>query len=249
LNAETNASNRIHDSLAEDYGYDVGRDVASRLKRTLIERNVGPSSRVLDVGCANGIHLRLTAPACQSAVGIDLNEKMVAIARERLARDGIENASVIQGDATALPFDGGEFDVAYSFSTLLLVPGPQRALQEISRVLVAGGIAIVDVTGKHNYSQVHWRRWYRSQGHFGLNAYSLRGALEAHLSAGLEPLELHGLGLTDQWKYVRFVERASFLERLFHAGSERDLDYRLSNLPGLRALANRWYIVSRRGVR
>ena len=206
-----------------------------------------PTDRALDVGSANGLHLRLVAPRCRSAVGIDVNEKMIGLARAKLAEDRIENAEVIRASATKLPFEDGDFDFAYSFSTLLLVDDLPAAVGEIARSLRPGGVAVLDLTGRFNLSQRHWRRWYREQGHPHLNALSLREARSLLRRAGLELEEVHGLGLTDQWHYVRGLARAEGLERIFHRpDAERDLDYRLSNLPGLRGLANRWYVVARR---
>jgi ubiquinone/menaquinone biosynthesis C-methylase UbiE len=244
------SSNAIHDAIAATYGYDVDANVASRLKVELLHRNVHAGTRVLDVGCANGLHLRLVAPLCAEAVGIDVNERMVDLARERLAADGIDNARVELASATQLPFADGTFQTAYSFSTLLLIEDLDGALSEIARVLSPGGVAVLDVTGRWNLSQRHWRRWYRKQGHFGLHALSFpqaRGLLSHH---GFEIAESHALGFTDQWKYLplvgRLATRMGALDRALHGPHERDLDYRVSNFGPLFGLANRWYLACRK---
>jgi ubiquinone/menaquinone biosynthesis C-methylase UbiE len=247
MTARADSSNAIHDAIADRYGYEVGRDVTSRLKHELVRRHLVAGDRVLDVGSANGIHLRLVAPHCRSAVGVDINRRMIELARARLAADGCENASILEASAEELPFPAGEFDLVYSFSTLLLVPDLDAALGEIARVVRPGGTTILDLTGRYNLSARHWRGWYRSQGHFGLHALSLPRALEAHRRLGLRAVEVHGLGIADQWKYVRGLARLDWLDRVFHGGGRpRDLDYRLSNLGPLRRLANRWYVVARR---
>jgi ubiquinone/menaquinone biosynthesis C-methylase UbiE len=176
-----------------------------------------------------------------------MNERMLELARARLAEDAISNAELIQASATELPFRDGEFDLAYSFSTLLLIPDSDAAVREIARVVREGGFTVLDLTGRLNLSYRHWRRWYRGQGHFGLSAYRLRDALRLHRECGLEPVEVHAIGAADQWKYLRGAHRLAGLERKLHAaGSNRDLDYRLSNVPGLRSLANRWYVVAQK---
>jgi ubiquinone/menaquinone biosynthesis C-methylase UbiE len=243
----TNASDAIHDQLAADYTYEIDHDTASRLKHDVVRHHLGERDRLLDVGCANGLHLRLFAPRCAEAVGVDTNKRMLELASAKLASDGIENARVVEASATALPFDDGTFDIAYSFSTLLLVPEPSVALDEIARVVRPGGITVLDFTGRFNLSQRHWRRWYQSQGHFGLNAFSLRDVLRSHRKRGLEPFEVHGVGLTDQWKYARVLRRLTFLQDVFHSDrTDSDLDYRLSSVSVFRALANRWYVVARK---
>lgn len=253
IRAEERSANAIHDAIADRYGYDVDANVTSRLKVELLRRHVRRTARVLDVGCANGLHLRLVAPLCAEAVGVDINARMVDLARERLAEDRIGNARVELASATELPFKAGAFDVACSFSTLLLIPNLDDAIAEIARVLTPGGTAVLDVTGRFNLSQRHWRRWYRGQGHFGLHALRYPQARRLLARHGLEVVESHALGFTDQWKYLpgvgRLAPRLGALERALHGPAERDLDYRISNLPGLFALANRWYVVCRRGNR
>ena len=244
------SSNAIHDTIAAGYGWDVEANVASRLKVELLRRNVRAGTRVLDVGCANGLHLRLVAAMCAEAVGVDINERMVELARQRLAADGIAHARVELASATALPFADGTFQTAYSFSTLLLVEDLEGALGEIARVLAPGGTAVLDVTGRWNLSQRHWRRWYRNQGHFGLHALSFSQARALLSRHGFEIGESHALGFTDQWKYLplvgRLATRMGVLERALHGPHERDLDYRVSNLRPLFGLANRWYLACRK---
>jgi SAM-dependent methyltransferase len=178
---------------------------------------------------------------------------MVELARQRLAEDNIGNASVHLASATALPFGDGSFDVACSFSTLLLIQNLDEAIAEIARVLAPGGTALLDVTGRLNLSQRHWRRWYREQGHFGLHALCYSQARTLLARHGLDIVESHALGFTDQWKYLpgigRLASSLDVVERALHGPAERDLDYRVSNLRGLFAMANRWYVVCRWGVR
>jgi ubiquinone/menaquinone biosynthesis C-methylase UbiE len=240
------AAERIYDERADDYGYRTDASTTERLKVELTRRYVTPQARVLDVGSANGVHLRLVAPLCAHATGIDVSPRMIEIARERLAADGVANVDLVQASADDLPFDDASFDLVYSFSTLLLVPNLSQALDEIRRVLVPGGVALLDLAGRWNLSQRHWRRWYREQGHFGVHAMSRRQLDRALASRGLEIAEIHALGVTDQWRYVRGSHRLERLDTVFHGSGDRDRDYRVSNLPGLRRMANRWFVAARR---
>jgi len=96
---------------------------------------------VLDAGCGTGDLLRLLAELVPDgkAVGIDLSETMVVEARRR-TRAGSPNLSFHAGDVQALSFDDRSFDRVMATQLLLHVPDPQRALSEIHRVLVPGGL-------------------------------------------------------------------------------------------------------------
>ena len=148
IRAEELTSNRVYDSLALHYGFDVNVNVSSRLKYELVLKYLKPDDNVLDVGCANGIYTRLLAGKCRHITGIDINDAMLDIARTTLAKDGVANASLEKRSATDIGFADASFDLVYSFSTLTLVPDIERALQEMCRVLRSGGIAVLDLAGR-----------------------------------------------------------------------------------------------------
>lgn len=106
--------------------------------------------RVLDVACGTGIVARLAAPRVAPSgkvVGLDLNEGMLAVAREHAPEDGTP-IEWKQGDATALPFADGVFEVVLCQQGLQFFPDKSRALREMHRVLVPGGRLALNVWGK-----------------------------------------------------------------------------------------------------
>lgn len=246
IRPEEATSDRIYDRCAASYGHDVSANVAARLKYEMVIKHLRPAYDVLDVGCANGIHMRLLAGRCRSITGIDINESMLGIARETLAAGGIANARVERRSAADTGFPDSSFDMVYSFSTLLLVPDIDRALYEVSRVLRPGGIAVLDITGRNNLSRIYWGWYYRRQGHFGLHSFNYTEILRRLGALGFEVIESHALGFLDQWRYVPVLHWCKWLDRWFHGPAERDLDYRISNLRLLFPLANRWYIACRK---
>ena len=72
-----------------------------------------PGERVLDLGCGTGNAALLAARAGAAVTGIDPASRLLEIARERLAADGLDGSFVV-GDAQALPFRDGEFDAVLS---------------------------------------------------------------------------------------------------------------------------------------
>lgn len=98
----------------------------------------------LDVCCGSGVVTQTIAEqSCPaSIVGVDLSSPQIDYARCHRSRS---NTMFEVGDATALPFKGGEFDVAVCGLGLNFIPDPVRALKEIKRVLRPGGTVAVYV--------------------------------------------------------------------------------------------------------
>lgn len=88
---------------------------------------------LLDVGAGSGRILALIARQApmQRLVGLEPSAELRALAQ----RDyGLGGDAMIDGDATALPFADGEFDVVSEFAVLHHLRRPRAALQEMIRV-------------------------------------------------------------------------------------------------------------------
>ena len=97
--------------------------------------------RVLEVGCGRGIALRefkhLLTPTL--LVGVDVDPLFVLLAKERCASPGVA-PFVMQADVRALPFADGSFEVVIDFGTCYHIDRAEKAILEITRVLVPGGV-------------------------------------------------------------------------------------------------------------
>ncbi len=103
---------------------------------------IGPGQRVLDVACGTGVLTREVAARVDDghAAGLDLLPGMLEVAR-RLSPD-IEWR---QGSAAALPWPDQTFDAVVSQFGMMFFPEPEKALEEMLRVLVPGGRVAVAV--------------------------------------------------------------------------------------------------------
>ena len=94
--------------------------------------------RCLDVGCGNGAFTEVLAArvAPSELAGVDPSEGQLAFAK---IRDGAKAAQFRVGDAQALPFPDGSFDVAVMALVISFVPDPAKAVAEMVRVVRPGG--------------------------------------------------------------------------------------------------------------
>jgi ubiquinone/menaquinone biosynthesis C-methylase UbiE len=101
-----------------------------------------PGATVLDVATGTGAQALAFADSASKVVGIDLSDAMLRMARRK---NPPPNVSFQQGDATALPFANGSFDVACVSFALHEMPSSvrERVLREMARVTRPGGSIIV----------------------------------------------------------------------------------------------------------
>jgi SAM-dependent methyltransferase len=95
--------------------------------------------KVLDVACGTG-NTALAARARGAEVtGLDLTPELLAVAERRAAREGLEGIEWQAGDAEAMPFADGAFDVVVSSCGLMFAPDQQKVADEVARVTRRGG--------------------------------------------------------------------------------------------------------------
>jgi len=120
--------------------------IASASRRTVhrmaeLAGQIGPSTRVLDLGAGYGGSMRYLAEhfGCQS-VALNLSE----VENERNRRMNVDagldrNIDVVDGDFTALDFEDSAFDLVWSQDAFLHSGDRQAVCAEAARVLKPGG--------------------------------------------------------------------------------------------------------------
>src|SRR5690349_22912235 len=111
----------------------------------LARLDVGPGSRVLEIGCGVGSFLRLIAARGAEPHGIDAAETLIAVARERLP--GVD---IRVGDMEALPYDDHGFDLVAGFNTFFFADDMIAALREARRVAKRDAPVVIQVWGRHD---------------------------------------------------------------------------------------------------
>ncbi len=106
--------------------------------RLVKHAGIQPSDRVLDVGCGTGVVAITAARRVARVTGLDLTPELLERAREnaRIAQVDVEWR---EGDAEALPFGDGMFDVVVSQFGHMFAPRAEVAVAEMLRVLRSDG--------------------------------------------------------------------------------------------------------------
>lgn len=93
--------------------------------------------RILEVGVGTGRDLPFY-PKAADVVAVDISPRMLARARSRAGRMGIE-VDLREMDAQFLDFTDNSFDSAVATFVFCSVPDPVQGLRELGRVVKAGG--------------------------------------------------------------------------------------------------------------
>lgn len=111
----------------------------------LIEKNITPQAKIIDIGCGSGIFLKQCArfnPNRMAAV--DFSEKMLCEAKKNLLAE-CKNTKLdfIKANAEKLNLGLNIFDMALAIGLFDYLINPKAAIKEIERVIKPRGAAII----------------------------------------------------------------------------------------------------------
>lgn len=105
-----------------------------------VERlDLNANSRVLDVACGTGNLAIPAARAGASVTGVDIVPDLIKQAKNLAAVDDLKVTFDV-GDAEALPYQDGSFDVVMSMFGAMFAPRPDVVVSELTRACRPGGM-------------------------------------------------------------------------------------------------------------
>jgi ubiquinone/menaquinone biosynthesis C-methylase UbiE len=144
VNYSQTGSQLIEKIYSDDYLSIGGRASTDDLAA---EAGVTAKTRVLDVGSGlGGPALHLAASKGCHVTGLDIVASNIDTALERAKARSLDNLVDFRlGDATAMPFEDGQFDVILGQDAWCHVPDKDQLIAECARVMVPGGtVAFTD---------------------------------------------------------------------------------------------------------
>ncbi|MGB9662687.1 MAG: class I SAM-dependent methyltransferase [Moorellaceae bacterium] len=153
----------LFDKKSEDYDawYETPKGkLVDRIEKEAVYAYLLPERgmKILDIGCGTGNFSLELARRGVEVTGVDISEAMLAKAREKAVREGL-NIEFLHADARQLPFEDESFDAVVSVTALEFVPDLREALQEAYRVLKVGGRLVVGLIG----GKSAWSRYYEAR--------------------------------------------------------------------------------------
>ena len=149
------------------------------------------NANVLDVGCGGGANVARLLKRCPkgTVTGIDYSPVSVKKSSEvNAAAIAAGRCKVLEGNASALPFDGNVFDIVTAFETVYFWPDIEECFRGVHRILKEDGrFVIVNEDDGLTGNNEKWEKLIE-----GMHTYT-PDELCAHLTnAGFRDIAVHG---------------------------------------------------------
>jgi ArsR family transcriptional regulator len=148
----------------------------------------GPFKRLVDLGSGTGRMLTLLGPRVEQALGLDLSQQMLNIARNHVAQAGLQRCELRHGDIFGTRLPDGSADLVVVHQVLHYLADPAAAVREAGRIVSDPGKLIIVDFAPHGleflreqhqhrrlgFSDGEMKRWLTDAGFPNIAASALR---------------------------------------------------------------------------
>ena len=156
----------------------------------------GPFKRLIDLGSGTGRMLTLLAPHVEQALGLDLSQQMLNIARNHVAEAGLERCELRHGDIFGTRLPDASADLVVVHQVLHYLADPAAAVREAGRIVADPGKLIIVDFAPHGleflreqhqhrrlgFSDTEMKRWLEEAGFPSIQASALPPAQKEGLT-------------------------------------------------------------------
>jgi ubiquinone/menaquinone biosynthesis C-methylase UbiE len=134
---------KIWDRLADGYAKrPVANEAAYQKKLQVTQSYLRPDMEVLEFGCGTGSTAIVHSPFVKHILAIDISERMIAIANEKVAAKGISNITFKPGSIDDLLVTDSTLDVVMGHNILHLLKDKDATVAKVYRMLKPGGFFV-----------------------------------------------------------------------------------------------------------
>ena len=126
----------------------------------------GPFRRLVDLGSGTGRMLTLLGPLADAAIGLDLSQQMLNIARDHTAEAGLDRCELRHGDIFATRLPDASADLVVVHQVLHYLSDPAAAVAEAARLVAPGGQLLVVDFAPHQLEFLRQAHQHRRLGFF-----------------------------------------------------------------------------------
>jgi len=124
----------------------------------------GPFRRLVDLGTGAGRMLTLLAPRAEQALGLDLSQQMLNIARNHVAEAGLQRCELRHGDIFGTRLPDASADLVVVHQVLHYLADPAAAVREAGRIVDGGGRLIIVDFAPHGLEFLREQHQHRRLG-------------------------------------------------------------------------------------
>ena len=124
----------------------------------------GPFHRLIDLGSGSGRMLALFGPKAESAIGLDLSQQMLNIARDHVGQAGLTHVELRHGDIFATRLPAGYADLVVVHQVLHYLSDPASAVAEAARLVGPGGRLVIADFAPHRLEFLREQHQHRRLG-------------------------------------------------------------------------------------